>query len=339
MKPRYSFVIPIYNEEESLPTFHERMLTVLAKLDGDAEVLLVNDGSRDKSSGLMNALHARDPRFKLLHLSRNFGHQAAITAGMDFAVGDALIIMDADLQDPPEVALEMIARWKEGFEVVYGQRADRAGESFFKRVTAKLFYRLLRRLTDVDMPQDVGDFRLVDRKALDAFRALRETHRYVRGMWAWIGFKQTAVVYSRAERFAGTTKYPLRKMLKLAKDGIISFSDAPLRLALNLGFGVAGLSFLAGIFAVVAKLTGVFTVSGWASITVIISFMGGVQLIVMGLMGEYIGRIYEEVRGRPLYIVRAWDGFDPKQLIPSKVVAPTQTRATPPSPSSFELPS
>lgn len=309
-KPVYSFVIPIYNEEETLSELYSRLSKLLSSLDADSEVLLIDDGSKDRSYAMMLNINHLDPRFKVVQLSRNFGHQTAITAGMDLTVGDVIIIMDADLQDPPEVVLEMVKKWKEGHEIVYGIRDEREGESWFKLFTASLFYRLLRRLTELEIPTDVGDFRLVDRKAMEAFKALREHSRYVRGMFTWIGFKQTGVRYSRSERFAGATKYPLKKMLKLAMDGIVSFSIVPLRLALHCGFAIAGVSLLAGIGAVILKLCGSQLVPGWASIVVAVSFLGGVQLMLTGILGEYVGRIYEEVRERPLYIVRSARGID-----------------------------
>ncbi|MEW5705270.1 MAG: glycosyltransferase family 2 protein [Actinomycetota bacterium] len=306
---KYSLVIPIYNEEETLAELHKQISELINQLDGNTEVILVDDGSRDHSYPMMLDIHQQDPRFKIVHFARNFGHQIAISAGMDLASGQAVIIMDADLQDPPGVVLDLIAKWKEGYEIVYGVRESRQGETYFKKATASLFYRLLRRLTDVDIPVDVGDFRLVDRKALDAFKALREHNRYVRGMFSWIGFKQTGVRYVRSERFAGQTKYPLRKMLKFAIDGIVSFSNAPLRLALNLGFLFSGLSILVGIVSVFLKIFGVNLIPGWTSLIVGISFLGGIQLIVMGMLGEYIGRIYEEVKDRPLYVIRNVHGF------------------------------
>lgn len=316
--PRYSFVIPIYNEEETLPELHRRISELLARLDGDAEVILVDDGSRDRSYALMLGIHTTDPRFKVVHFARNFGHQIAISAGMDLARGDATIIMDADLQDPPEVVLKMVERWQEGYDIVYAVRDHREGESWLKLMTARLFYRVLRRLTEVEIPVDVGDFRLVDRRAMDAFRALRESSRYVRGMFSWIGFRQTGVHYARPGRYAGTTKYPFRKMIRLAVDGIISFSNLPLRAVLKLGFFVSVISFVAGIAAIIIKLSGAFAVPGWASLTVVVSFLGGVQLTVMGVMGEYVGRIYEEVKHRPLYVVRRAHGFvdsgEPQQM-------------------------
>ena len=303
-KPVYSFVIPIYNEESTLPELRRRVADFLDVIDAQSEVILVDDGSRDKSIDLMREISSADPRFKCVELSRNYGHQIAITAGMDYASGDAIIIMDADLQDPPEVVGQMIDKWKEGYDIVYGVREERDGETWFKRTTAAWFYRLLRKLTDLDLPVDVGDFRLVDRQALDAFKTLRERNRYVRGLFSWIGFKQVGVKYKRAARFAGDTKYPLSKMLKLATDGVLSFSMFPLRLALNVGFWIAGLSFVGGIWAIIEKLTGAHVVPGWVSLLVAVAFLGGIQLIILGIMGEYIGRIYEEVKDRPLYIVK-----------------------------------
>jgi glycosyltransferase involved in cell wall biosynthesis len=274
-------------------------------------MILVDDGSSDRSHELMLAAHGADSRIKVLRLSRNFGHQIAITAGMDLATGNAVIIMDADLQDPPEVVLEMTARWREGFDVIYGVREERPGDSPFKRATAAAFYRLFRRLSETDVPLDAGDFRLVDRRALEGFKAMRETNRYVRGMFGWIGFHQVGVRFQRAERFAGDTKYPLTKMLKFATDGIVSFSTAPLRFALKLGFLVAGLSFIFGFVALVSKLAGLYSIPGLASIAVFVSFLGGIQLVVLGLMGEYIARIHDEVKGRPLYLVRDAHGLAP----------------------------
>lgn len=300
----YSLVIPIFNEEETLPELHKRVTSLMDNLDGDSEVVLVDDGSSDHSYEMMVDIHKTDPRFKVIQLSRNFGHQLAITAGMDFATGDAVIIMDADLQDPPEVVIEMARQWRDGYHVVYGVREDRSGETWFKRTTASLFYRLLHRLTDLDIPVDVGDFRLVDRTALDAFRSMREHSRYVRGMFCWIGFKQTGVRYKRSERFAGRTKYPFARMLKLALDGILGFSTVPLQLALHAGFILSAMSFIYGIIALFAKMSGYFTVPGWSSLITVVTFIGGIQLMLLGVIGEYIGRIYDEVRKRPLYLIR-----------------------------------
>lgn len=307
--PEISLVIPIYNEEETLPELFRRLTELIERLNTTVEVVLVNDGSRDKSYELMVEHHEKDERFKVVHFARNFGHQVAITAGMDLANGDAIITMDADLQDPPEVIDEMIEKWREGYEMVYAVRKKREGETLFKRATASLFYRLLRRMTRVDIPVDVGDFRLVDRKAMDAFNCMREKNRFIRGMFSWVGFKQTAVYFERAPRFAGETKYPLSKMIKLAADAMISFSNVPLQLSLFVGLVVSSLSFLAGATFLVFKFVGVYSVRGWTSTVVILSFLGGVQLMVMGMMGLYVARIHEEVKNRPLYIVSDLHGW------------------------------
>ena len=279
------------------------LTSVMDALDGDAEAILVDDGSTDRTYELMLAAAAKDERFRLVRLSRNFGHQIALTAGVDLAAGDAVIVMDADLQDPPEVVLELAARWREGYDVVYAVRADRPGETRLKKATSLAFYRVLRRMTEVDMPLNVGDFRLVDRRALEAFRAMREQNRYVRGMFSWVGFRQIGVPYQREQRFAGEPKYSFRKSLRLAVDGIVSFSDLPLRMALVVGFLFSAASFVVGIGAIVAKLAGAFVVPGWASLLVVVAFLGGIQLTVIGMTGLYIGRIYEEVKARPLYVI------------------------------------
>jgi glycosyltransferase involved in cell wall biosynthesis len=309
-QPEYSLVVPVFNEEDTIPELARRLSGLLEQLDGPAEVILVDDGSSDSSYERMTEARAADPRFKLLRLSRNFGHQIAVTAGLDVAAGDAVIVMDADLQDPPDVALELAARWREGYEVVYAVREQREGDTAFKRITASAFYRLFRRMSDVDVPLDVGDFRLVDRRALDAFRSMRESNRYVRGMFSWIGYRQVGVPFRREERYAGETKYPLRKMLRFASDGIVSFSAYPLRLALKLGFIMAGLSFLLGIIFLVSKLAGFYHVPGLASIAVFVAFLGGIQLLLIGIMGEYVARIHDEVKGRPLYLVSDTQGLE-----------------------------
>jgi dolichol-phosphate mannosyltransferase len=302
-------VIPVFNERESLSELHRRVAAVMDSLDGPSELLYIDDCSFDGTSDLLIELQQADPRVKVIKFARNFGHQVAITAGLDYATGDAVIVMDADLQDPPEVVPDLIARWQEGYEVVYAVREEREGEGWLKRTTAAWFYRLLRRIASVDMPLDAGDFRLVDRRALDAFRAMRERTRYVRGMFSWVGFRQIGVPYKRPERFAGEPKYSFRKSLRLAADGLVSFSNAPLRLALIGGFLFSSLAFVVGLFAVFARLAGAFTVPGWTSILVVVSFLGGVQLTLMGMMGLYISRIYEEVKSRPLYIVREAHGL------------------------------
>jgi dolichol-phosphate mannosyltransferase len=275
------------------------------------EVVIVDDGSTDGTHELLAAISAEDRRYRVLRLSRNFGHQAAITAGLDHARGRAVIIMDGDLQDPPEVAVEMVARWKEGYQVVYAVRDERAGETRFKLATARWFYRLLGRMSEVRIPEDAGDFRLVDRTVVDAVGSMREHRRYLRGMFAWVGYDQVGVRYSRAVRHAGRTKFPLHRMLGFAADGIVSFSVVPLRLALNLGFLASTLSLLLGIIAVVVKIFGVYAVPGWASIVFAVGLLGGVQLVILGVMGEYIARIYDEVKRRPLYIVRDEPQVDP----------------------------
>lgn len=302
MAPTYSIVIPILDEEDTLGELHRRVAAVLDQLDGPGEVVVVDDGSTDGSWALLQEIAAADPRFRPVRLSRNFGHQAAITAGLDHAGGDAVVIIDGDLQDPPELIVEMATRWREGFQVVYAHRTDRAGESRFKLRTAAAFYRLLSRWSDVAIPQDVGDFRLMDRTVVDAIGHMREHARYLRGMVAWVGYRQTAVDYVRDARHAGETKFSVGRMLRFATDGLLSFSAAPLRLALRLGLLISMLSFGYGVVAVLLKVTGAFTVPGWTSLVVVTAFLGGIQLVVLGIMGEYVARIHEEVKGRPLYL-------------------------------------
>lgn len=329
VRPTYSFVIPVHNEEGSLPELRGRLSQLLGRLDGEAEVILVDDGSTDRSWLVMTEFHTADTRFKAVRLSRNFGHQVAITAGMDLADGDAVVIMDADLQDPPEVVLDMAARWRDGYDIVYGVREDRTTDSRFKRVTASAFYRVLRRLTDVEIPADVGDFRLVDRRALEAFRSMREGSRFVRGMYAWVGFRQIGVPYRRDARHAGETKYPLKKMLRLAGDGVIGFSKVPLRIALKLGALAALASIVGGLAVVAMKLSGDFTVPGWTSILLAVCFLGGLQLAFLGVLGQYIGRTYEESLGRPLYVVSHLHGVrQPVQPVERAVIAHPPTVAT-----------
>jgi polyisoprenyl-phosphate glycosyltransferase len=308
-RPRYSIVIPIYNEQESFTELVKRLREVMDKLDGPTEVVLVDDGSQDASYRLMLAANEEDPRFKILQLSRNFGHQIAITAGMDAAAGDAVIVMDADLQDPPELVLEMAAKWQEGYEVVYAVRARREGETLFKKASATMFYGIQRRLAEIEQPVQVGDFRLVDRKALNAFLQMRERNRYVRGMFSWIGFRQTAVPYVRASRQAGNSKYPVRKMVGLALDGFVGFSTTPLRFALGLGLVMAVGAVAYGLLAIALKLAGLPYVPGYASLLVTITFLSGIQLMVVGMVGQYVARIYDEVRARPLYLVQEARGF------------------------------
>jgi glycosyltransferase involved in cell wall biosynthesis len=275
----------------------------------------------------MLAASARDPRIRLVRLSRNFGHQIALTAGVDLASGEAVIVLDADLQDPPEVVLELAKQWRQGYDVVYAVREEREVETRFKRATAAWFYRGFNRISQVQVPVDVGDFRLVDRRALDVFGQMRESNRFVRGMFSWIGLEQTGVAYTRQERVAGETKYPLRKMLRFAATGVISFSSAPLRAALNLGFVFAGISFALGAWSLVVKLSGIYTNPGWTSIVVVVTLIGGVQLVVLGVIGEYIGAIHDEVKGRPLYVIGELENFDERpQLPPRGIVAGRRVR-------------
>ena len=302
-RPDLTLVIPVLNEEAVIPELSRRVTDFLAEVGVSWEVVFIDDGSTDRSREMLGDLCRADSRFKLVALSRNFGHQIAITAGLDYASGEAVVVMDADLQDPPEVVSEMLARHRDGFDVVYGVRRRREKESWFKRTTAAAFYRLLRSMVRVDVPLDAGDFRLMGRRVVVALRSLREAHRFVRGMVAWIGFKQTAVYYDRPGRFAGETHYPVRKMLRFAIDGITSFSAVPLRLATYLGVfsGAGGLAVAA--WAAWAKLSGMYAVPGWATIMIVVSLAASAQLLMTGILGEYVGRIYEEVKRRPLYLV------------------------------------
>jgi glycosyltransferase involved in cell wall biosynthesis len=308
--PRYSIVIPVFNEESVLPILLRRLDMLMDELDGPAETIFVDDASTDCSSIILRSRAKDDPRYRYIGLSRNFGHQIAISAGMDAASGQAVIVMDADLQDPPEVVGDMIARWKDGYEVVYGRRLSRGGESKFKRWTASLFYRLLARLSSVDIPRDVGDFRLIDRKVVEAFRAMPEQDRFVRGMFAWLGFHQTEVTFHRLPRFAGETKYPFWKMLRLAVAGAIGFSDAPLRLAIWCGLAVSMLAIIYGLYVMGLWLSNSHLVEGWSSTIVVISFLNGINMLMIGIMGLYVGRIHAEVKRRPLYIVSQKIGFE-----------------------------
>ncbi|MEI7832382.1 MAG: glycosyltransferase family 2 protein [bacterium] len=305
----YSVVVAVFNEEEVLPHFYDRLTRVLDTLDGSSEIIFINDGSSDQSPLILHELHRRDPRVKVIHFARNFGHEIAVIAGLDYASGEATIIMDADLQDPPEVIPDLAAKWREGYEVVYAQRAGRAGETGFKKITAAWYYRLMRAVTSIDLPVDTGNFRLMGRRALKAVTSMRERHRFLRGMVCWVGFRQAGVSYERAARAAGETKYPLRKMVKLAKDGIYSFSRVPLELASYLGFVIAVFAFLMLIWVFVDKMLSHNVVPGWASTMSAILFLGAVQLICLGIIGDYLGRIYDEVRGRPLYIVDEVEGL------------------------------
>jgi glycosyltransferase involved in cell wall biosynthesis len=298
----FSVVAPVYDEEDTLPLFYHRVTAVMERLAEPYELLLVDDGSRDASLARMRALVARDPRVRVLRLSRNFGHQPALSAGLDFARGQAVILLDSDLQDPPEVIPELVARWRQGAQVVYGQRIARRGESAWKLLTAATFYRLMGRVSDITLPPEAGDFRLLDRRVVDVLTQCREQHRFLRGLSAWVGFTQVAVPYERAERAAGTTKYPLRKMLRLAVDAVTGFSLAPLQLATLVGTALLAVSLLAAVVAVILWLLGITSLSA-AGMPLLMLFLGGIQLISVGILGEYLGRIYDEVRDRPRYIV------------------------------------
>ena len=302
-RPVYSIVAPAVNEEDTLPHFYERVVAVMEQVGEPFEVVLINDGSSDGTFRVMRALHERDPRVRVVDFSRNFGHQIAISAGLDYARGDAVIIIDSDLQDPPEVIPQLIARWKAGVEVVYAQRARRTGETRFKLLTAAAFYRLIARITSVEIPRDTGDFRLLDRRVVQTLVTMREHHRFMRGLSAWVGFRQEAVPYDRHERFAGTTKYPLRKMIRFALDAITAFSYAPLQLATSFGFLLAALSLVSIVVAIIVRVFG-GAIQGQGTTLIVVLFLGGIQLIFLGIIGEYLGRIYDEVRARPLYIVR-----------------------------------
>jgi dolichol-phosphate mannosyltransferase len=300
--PTLSVVLPIFNEEPVIPELDRRLREVLDALDVTWEVIFVNDGSRDRSFELLSELARAEPRYRVASFSRNFGHQMAITCGLDRSIGAAVVVMDADLQDPPEVLREMLARFREGYDVVYGVRSQRHGETWFKKVTAAVYYRLLRRMIGIDLPVDAGDFRLMSRRVVDTLCLLRERHRFVRGMVAWLGFKQTQVLYERPARFAGETKYPLRKMVKFAMDGISSFSIIPLRIATFLGIMAGVVGILTGLWAFLDRLYG-RVVPGWTTIMILVALGSSGQLLMTGILGEYIGRIYEEIKRRPLYIV------------------------------------
>ena len=303
-RPTLSVVIPVFNEEESLPELDRRLRAFLAELQVDVswEVVFIDDGSRDASANLLQEMAAREPRYKVISFARNFGHQIAITAGMDRAEGEAVVVMDADLQDPPEVVREMLIRWRGGFDVVYAVRERRLGETWFKKITAALFYRVFRAMLGFDVVLDAGDFRLMSRPVILTLRSLRERHRFIRGLVGWIGFRQTSVRYTRHERFAGVTKYPLSKMLSFAFDGITSFSTTPLRMATWLGALAALLAMGLGLWAFYVKVRGV-SVPGWTTIMILVALGSSVQLLVIGILGAYVGRIYEEVQRRPLYTV------------------------------------
>ncbi|SPF44117.1 Uncharacterized glycosyltransferase YkcC [Candidatus Desulfosporosinus infrequens] len=310
---RYSIVVPVYNEEAVIDQTYRRLKKVMDLTREPYELIFVNDGSCDRTTAMIKGFRDQDDAVKLITFSRNFGHQIAITAGMDYASGAAVVVIDADLQDPPELILEMIVKWKEGYDVVYGKRTKRKGETFFKKQTARLFYRILKASTDLDIPVDTGDFRLLDRRVCEEIKRLPEKNRYVRGLVSWVGFRQTAVEYEREERLAGETKYPLKKMMKLSMDGITSFSYKPIKIATYAGAVI----FIAGlIYLAVLLLLNVFyksVISGWNLVMVMQLVLTGILLTMMGIIGEYIGRIYDEARDRPLYIVSECYGLMKKE--------------------------
>jgi len=305
-----SVVIPMYNEEEVIGETYRRLKKVMDTTGESYELVFINDGSRDRSAEIIAELAQSDKNIRLIDFSRNFGHQVAVTAGLDYAQGQAVVIIDADLQDPPELIPQMLEKWKEGYDVVYGKRVKRKGETFFKKFTAYLYYRILGALTDGSIPKDTGDFRLIDRKVCDAIKKMSEKNRFLRGMINWVGFKQVAVEYIRDERWAGETKYPLKKMLKLASDGILSFSYKPLKLATYIGFLLSISGFLYLIYVLYQRLFTDNTITGWASIIAVNLVFNGITLLILGILGEYVGRIYEEVKDRPLYIVKKVVGFE-----------------------------
>lgn len=306
-----SVVVPCFNEEEVIRETTKRLSLFCAELqDLDVELIFVDDGSRDRTRELLKGFALEDPRIKIIGFARNFGHQIAVTAGIDAAKGDAVVLIDADLQDPPEAIHQMVAKWREGFDVVYGSRIERPGESAFKLATASGFYRVLNHLSDIPIPLDTGDFRLMSRNVVDTLRAMPERDRFIRGMVSWVGFRQIALPYKRAERFAGESKYPLKKMLRFATDGILSFSTKPLQISVAMGMFSAGLALLGIFYVLFLRLFTSIWVEGWTAIMIAVLFMGGVQLISVGILGEYVGRIYNEIKNRPLYVVQEYLGFE-----------------------------
>ncbi|GCF76535.1 glycosyltransferase [Bacillus cereus] len=304
MEKLISVVVPMYFEEEVAQECYNRLKSVMLQNDINYEFVFVNDGSTDRTMEILSEIAANDYRTKIVNFARNFGHQVAVTAGIAAAIGDAIVIIDADLQDPPEVIPELIAKWEEGYEVVYAKRKQRKGETWFKLLTAKYFYKFLNYMSDIDIPKDTGDFRIIDRKVADVFNQMTERNRFIRGMMSWVGFRQTYVEYERDERFAGETKYPLKKMIKFASDGIIAFSTKPLRIVMSLGLLSVLISIAVLLYTITVKIIGNDTQTGWASIMVAITFFSGIQLLGLGIVGQYIARIYDESKNRPIYIVK-----------------------------------
>ncbi|MEG3918954.1 MULTISPECIES: glycosyltransferase family 2 protein [unclassified Microcoleus] len=310
--PKYSLVIPIYNEEENLAELYRRISAVMDRMDGPVELILINDGSRDRSLELLRELHEKDSRICYLSFARNFGHQIAVTAGLNFSRGQVVVIMDGDLQDPPELIIDMVEQWRQGYQVVYAQRTQRRQEGWFKRLPAYMYYRILRNLADVDIPIDTGDFCLMDRCVVDVLNAMPERNRYIRGLRAWIGFKQTAVKFERDPRFAGDVKYTFSKSFALAMNGLVSFSKVPLQLSIYLGLFSAFVSVLMAFLVLYWRLFSAGSaLTGLTIVIMAVFFLGAVQLVSIGILGQYIGRIYEEVKGRPLYTLAEVAGFDP----------------------------
>ncbi|MGB3641311.1 MAG: glycosyltransferase family 2 protein [Rivularia sp. (in: cyanobacteria)] len=317
-QPTVSIIIPIYNEEENIPELYHRLQSVIEQLDGEAELIFIDDGSRDNSLNLVREIYERDYRIKYISLARNFGHQIAVTAGLNNVRGKAIVVMDADLQDPPELVLPMIEKWQQGYQVVYAQRLSRKKESALKRFTAYAFYRILRRLADVNIPPDTGDFCLMDREIVDILNAMPERNRYIRGLRAWVGFRQTAIPFERDPRFAGKVKYSFAKSWALAINGIISFSRVPLKLATYLGMLSAAAALLMILLVLYWRLFDPASpLIGYTLITIALFFLGSVQLFCIGILGEYIGRIYEEVKGRPIYTVKEMRGVTSKERVSS----------------------
>lgn len=308
--PNISIVVPVYNEAENIFAFYKRIVNVLENLGETFEIVFINDGSKDNSLDLLLTLHKEDSRIKVIDLTRNFGKEIALSAGLDYTWGKAVIPIDADLQDPPEVIAELMAKWREGFDVVFATRAEREGESWLKKTTSRLFYRIIRMLTKIDIPEDTGDFRLMDRRVVDSLKQLRENHRFMKGLFSWVGFRQAGITYNREPRYAGKTKWNYWKLWNFALEGITSFSYAPLQFATYFGLAVALFSFLYGTYLIILTLLYGNPVPGYPSLMVVVLFLGGVQLLTIGVIGEYIGRIYNESKRRPLYLIRESFGFD-----------------------------
>lgn len=310
MKELISIVVPMYFEEEVAQECYNRLFTVMQKNNLNYEIIFVNDGSTDQTMDILTEIANKDPQVKIINFARNFGHQIAVTAGIDYANGNAIVIIDADLQDPPELIPLLVDKWKEGYEVVYAKRKARKGETWFKLQTAKYFYKFLNYMSDINIPEDTGDFRIIDRKVADVFSKMTERNRFVRGMMSWIGFRQTFIEYERDERFAGETKYPLKKMIKFASDGIIAFSTKPLRIVMTLGLFSVFISILVLIYSLTVKIFGENIQTGWTSIMVVITFFSGIQLLGLGIVGQYIARIYDESKNRPIYTIKELVNID-----------------------------